>query len=949
MGLLAYGELTIADINDGVSVVSVDVWYIQTSSPTEAPNKNDENWKTEAPNWTDGKYIWNKTVTTFDNGDTNESEPVCITGNSGAAGSGIVSITEEYYMSDSKTTAPNENDSGWTTTPPTWEDGKYIWTRSKIVWSNPTATTYTTPVCDSSWEAINDAKEDFDEQIKVINTTISSVSARVDAVEKEIELKVEYTDITSAIDEYDKTVSEGLRTRVSQIEIDVDGITSEVSDTQTLVEKVNSKVDNLQQTGVGWKVNYSDFNTTANGQLYLHGYDSGTGAAADVDGWVSWNGIQVIVPRATINPGNICPIDTPIYVVHRAAGITYLVWADSEGNWRYSNLSPASILGEWEWNHSTDIILGSFYNAGSGKAIESAQIYAVAASCDSVITSVETKSLIDQTSESILLQVEETYASTEDLEEAKKNVASLEITANEIKSEVSDIDGRMSATEQTVNSIESTVFDPETGESKIEQNAEAIKLKVSNEDMEAAIKESADNITLSVSERLSDSRDFMGVRYIRDWLNGRAKILNEPDEGVETVEIIDTESTESTETIVESDISNKWVECMVLVGEKDIAAGIIPTCYDENLQEIPIENLNPGVYTDEMLLDIYEEDTNVSDDVETVDVISDIETTEEETENANTTPIPLEEQYIELNGKHCLQIDLGSVHYDIDSISIWHYYVDGDHYNHLLEVSADGENWNVLFDSDLAGSYAETEDGRTYHFSNYAIDKTLSQLKIEQDNITLRVQDNATHFAELSVTTGGISSTVGNIQEKQSELSSAIDKSNADIKDVADDLKNNYTTINQTKEKIDFAVSNVDRKITAAVELTERGWKGKFAVLGMMGTNEDSEEDRKLQDETNTYIHMDGTGITVTGEIDQDQSEEDKNKVISTHMTRYGFFGRNMENKDVFWLDAQGCHTGRAYIDNGWETPGIKMIPIEYNKNGSLVNGVVYVKSGGAS
>ena len=144
-------------------------------------------------------------------------------------------------------------------------------------------------------------------------------------------------------------------------------------------------------------------------------------------------------------------------------------------------------------------------------------------------------------------------------------------------------------------------------------------------------------------------------------------------------------------------------------------------------------------------------------------------------------------------------------------------------------------------------------------------------------------------------------------------------------------------------------MSNVDKKITAAVELTERGWKGKFAVLGMMGTNEDSEEDRKLQDETDTYIHMDGTGITVTGEIDQDQSEEDKNKVISTHTTRYGFFGRNMENKDVFWLDAQGCHTGRAYIDNGWETPGIKMIPIEYNKNGSLVNGVVYVKSGGAS
>ena len=31
-----------------------------------------------------------------------------------------------------------------------------MWTRSKIVYNNPTSTAYTTPICDSSWEAVNE-------------------------------------------------------------------------------------------------------------------------------------------------------------------------------------------------------------------------------------------------------------------------------------------------------------------------------------------------------------------------------------------------------------------------------------------------------------------------------------------------------------------------------------------------------------------------------------------------------------------------------------------------------------------------------------------------------------------------------------------------------------------------------------------------------------------------
>lgn len=75
------------------------------------------------------------------------------TGNTGATGTGISSITEEYYLSTSKT---SQTGGSWTTTPPTWSSGKYVWTRSKIVYKNPSSTVYTTPVCDSSWEAVNE-------------------------------------------------------------------------------------------------------------------------------------------------------------------------------------------------------------------------------------------------------------------------------------------------------------------------------------------------------------------------------------------------------------------------------------------------------------------------------------------------------------------------------------------------------------------------------------------------------------------------------------------------------------------------------------------------------------------------------------------------------------------------------------------------------------------------
>ena len=61
----------------------------------------------------------------------------------GKDGVGINTVDVEYAKSSSNTTAPT---SGWQTTAPAWEDGKYIWSRTKTVLTDG-STEYTKAVC----------------------------------------------------------------------------------------------------------------------------------------------------------------------------------------------------------------------------------------------------------------------------------------------------------------------------------------------------------------------------------------------------------------------------------------------------------------------------------------------------------------------------------------------------------------------------------------------------------------------------------------------------------------------------------------------------------------------------------------------------------------------------------------------------------------------------------
>jgi hypothetical protein len=144
-----------------------------------------------------------------------------------------------------------------------------------------------------------------------------------------------------------------------------------VSDAAT----ANTKAGNLAATGLGVKVNFSAFSTANSGELYLHGFVASTGAAADVDGWVEWNGADVTVTKGMINPNAICPYNVPLFVVQRS-GTKYIVWFETESMaWKYSAADAGSVLGTWTWATGTDIVLLTFTSPSSEGALIGTQLF----------------------------------------------------------------------------------------------------------------------------------------------------------------------------------------------------------------------------------------------------------------------------------------------------------------------------------------------------------------------------------------------------------------------------------------------------------------------------------------------------------------------------------------------------------------------------------------------
>ena len=173
------------------TIYAVDVMYALSNSSTEAPTTG---WSTTAPNWENGKYMWQKTVITYGDGTTEETSVTCITGATGEkgengkdgtdgkdgadgqkgdTGTGVKEIVEQYYLSTSNTT---QTGGSWKTTQDTWSKGKYIWTRNKITWTDDTVS-YTTPILATGLNNANSVANNANTTANTANSTDFSRSA----------------------------------------------------------------------------------------------------------------------------------------------------------------------------------------------------------------------------------------------------------------------------------------------------------------------------------------------------------------------------------------------------------------------------------------------------------------------------------------------------------------------------------------------------------------------------------------------------------------------------------------------------------------------------------------------------------------------------------------------------------------------------------------------------
>ena len=254
------------------TVKQVDVEYYLSTSTTSAIGGE---WSTTAPEWQAGKYMWSRQKVTYTDGTSITRNATCIAGAQGAEGTngrGITSVTTEYYISTSQTELVGGE---WSEEQPQWEEGKYIWTRSKIVYNNPTSTEYTTAVCDAAWAQINAITG----QQKIITTDISQLKVEKNNISASVATIVEkQSDIDSTIVDMQQGIGEQNASNAAQFET----LTNRVDATMTS-EQVQLAISTEVAKGASKVTTSTGFTFDDNG-LTISKSDSEMSTNIDEDG-----------------------------------------------------------------------------------------------------------------------------------------------------------------------------------------------------------------------------------------------------------------------------------------------------------------------------------------------------------------------------------------------------------------------------------------------------------------------------------------------------------------------------------------------------------------------------------------------------------------------------------------------------------------------------------------
>lgn len=132
------------DGTNGTDGLSVFCTYHDSTTKPATPTGNGtlNGWHT---NWT-SSVVWVSQKVSSDANVGTWGTPIKIQGSDGVSAEEIVT---EYAKNTSTTIPPT---TGWSTSMPSYQEGYYLWYRTRIKWSNSPNYQYSTPVCDESWK-----------------------------------------------------------------------------------------------------------------------------------------------------------------------------------------------------------------------------------------------------------------------------------------------------------------------------------------------------------------------------------------------------------------------------------------------------------------------------------------------------------------------------------------------------------------------------------------------------------------------------------------------------------------------------------------------------------------------------------------------------------------------------------------------------------------------------
>lgn len=269
----AEGKITLLSSSVEKAVVEIKVLYALGDSATTAPTTG---WSETAPEWQEGKYMWQKTATT--NGvSTTYSEPTCIQGakgeqgiqgEKGDTGIGVQAIEAQYYLSDSNTT---QTGGSWKNTQDEWQSGKYYWTRSKITWTDDTVTYTESELAEALNNANNTANEalnnttEANEKIAQLGIVDDEIKASVTKTETRLSNDFLTAEQVQALNDVNTADIELLKQQQTSASMTAEGLQLQINKIENDgVSKVKNTTVDITEEGVSIGKSDSEFSSTWN-------------------------------------------------------------------------------------------------------------------------------------------------------------------------------------------------------------------------------------------------------------------------------------------------------------------------------------------------------------------------------------------------------------------------------------------------------------------------------------------------------------------------------------------------------------------------------------------------------------------------------------------------------------------------------------------------------------